>query len=773
MPKVFPVTYKFCIQGMVQGVGFRPFVYRVAKKCGILGYVCNTTSGVTILAQGSKKALEDFEKALETPPSVAKITKIIKEKVEKAELFLDFHITHSLHDHALTALIPADIALCETCLSEMRNPKDRRFGYAFISCTNCGGRYSLIQSLPYDRSNTAMAGFTMCAHCKGEYEDPNSRRFHSEINCCQTCGPKLFFTEHLANFTHEEDSKLCEIFPEAFADNPLERAIELLKRGKILALKGIGGYALVCNGLDAAAIASLRTRKRRPRKPLALMCKNMEMVESYVSLSAYEKEVLCSKIAPILLCQIRKNTALPLEVIAPNLATLGVILPYAPLHYLLLEQVDFPLIFTSANLSGEPIIKDLSKLSRSLANVCDGVLLYNRDILNPIDDSLVCVHNGRMQVLRRARGFSCALDLPLKSKGDFISLGAQQKATFCLKTQNKILLSPHLGDLESVASVENFLAVQKLFLTQHNSAPKDFVVDLHPHFIQRSFLNKTDRYKAVQHHFAHLLANVAENGIHTRVLGVIFDGTGYGEGGKIWGGEFLEWNPQSPLEYKRVAYCDDFALLGGERAIRDIRRIGVSLVFESFKDGYQKLPLEVFGGFSWKDLELFYHLSAKQSSSTKVLCNSIGRLFDGVSALCGACVESSYEGEGGMVLESLGMQALKGIASLRAYPYHIQEGVVHYQKMVQEICQDIALGREVSVISLRFHMTLTEIIAEVARDYHHIALGGGCFQNMLLMQLVLKKLEDKVVYCNQEIPCNDGGISVGQAYFMDLFLANS
>ncbi|MBX7490317.1 carbamoyltransferase HypF [Helicobacter turcicus] len=789
MLKSLHKTYEFHLQGVVQGVGFRPFVYRIAKECGIFGYVRNTTEGVFILAQGTKEALEYFECALQIPPKVAKITRISKKEIKNAESFFDFSIAQSIQENALSATIPADIALCDECLEEIRNSKNRRFSYPFCSCTNCGGRYSLIHTLPYDRKNTAMAEFEMCEHCKEEYENPNSRRFHSEINCCYDCGPKLFFAENLDKFKFEEpmeDSTLCKRFGEDFLEEPLHRAVKSLKQGKILAIKGIGGYALVCNGLNAEAIATLRVRKNRPQKPFALMCKDMKMAESYVHLSALQKEILSSSVAPILLTKSKDKISLPLFEIAPNLATLGVILPYAPLHYLLFEQLDFPLIFTSANLSGEPIIKDFYRVVETLVGVCDGVLLYNRNILNSIDDSLVrtLIHNGKeeMQILRRARGFLCDIALSFKTQQDFIALGAQQKATFCLKTKNKILLSPHLGDLENVVSVENFLNTQKLFLTQYKIAPRNFVLDLHPNYAQRGFVSDIDKIQCVQHHFAHLLSNVAENAINTKVLGVIFDGTGYGETskdsgktGKIWGGEFFEWNPSAPLEYQRIAYFDDFSLLGGERAIKDVRRLGLSLIFESFEEEYKTLVLPLLREFSQENLEIFYTISKKVSRSAKVPCNSVGRLFDGVSALCGVCAQSSYEGEGGMVLESLALSALKSVKNknLDMYMYTIKESVISYQGMVREICKELEWGMEVQEIALKFHNTLAEIIAEVAQDYTHIALSGGCFQNALLTQLVLEKLKNKVVYLNKEIPCNDGGISVGQAYFMNLCLTYS
>lgn len=761
----------FRLQGVVQGVGFRPFVYRIAIKNNILGYVRNNAQGVLIYAQGTQKELNAFRKDLQNPPNAAKITSITTEILQNTQKFQNFLIEKSTQDSKLTATIPADIALCKECLRELRDTKNRRFNYPFISCTNCGGRYSLIHTLPYDRNNTAMAQFIMCKECQSEYENPNSRRFHSEINCCEKCGPRLFFVEDLSTFKSKalmKDSMVCTTLHQNCLKNPLNRAIESLKQGKILAIKGVGGYTLVCNGLDSKVICRLRKRKRRPSKPFAIMCKDMDMVESYAKLSPKDREILNAQSAPIVLVE-SKNSNLPLREIAPNLSTLGVILPYAPLHYLLLEQLDFPLIFTSANLSGEPIAKEFREIMQNLNDVCDGVLLYNREILNPIDDSLVrtILHNGKeqMQILRRARGFLCDINLPFQSKQDFLALGAQQKATFCLKTQDKILLSPHLGDLENVASVENFLKTQTLFAAQYQTTPQTFVLDLHPHYTQRQLVQKGASIYTLQHHFAHLLSNLAENAINKPVLGVIFDGTGYGENGKIWGGEFLSWNPKKPLEFQRVAYFDDFVLLGGEKAIKEIKRLGLALLFATFMQQFHTLKTPLLQAFSKEDLEVF----SLMFSNPKVLCNSVGRLFDGVSALCGVCLQTTYEGEGGMLLESLAKQAKLP----SAYPFIQTQGKISYQEMIKEIYRDLQNGVSKSQIALNFHFTLANIIAEIAKDYTHIALSGGCFQNALLTQLTLEKLKDKIVYLNKEIPCNDGGISIGQAYFMDLCLTHS
>ncbi len=790
-----PLTYEFRLQGVVQGVGFRPFVYRIAIQHHIQGFVHNDTQGVFILAQGNQKDLEAFAKDLQNPPSAAKIVHFTQNPIPTHTLYQDFTIQQSKQNTPLSATIPADIALCQDCLKELFDASNRRFGYAFISCTNCGARYSLISNLPYDRQNTAMGKFKMCQECQSEYDNPNSRRFHSEINCCQICGPKLFYVNHLKNIKipnislkNISDSKVCDILESEnihFIPNPLEEAIKDLKNGKILAIKGVGGYALVCNALNSQSIINLRERKHRPRKPFAILCKNLVMAENYVHLNLNEKTILNSPIAPILLTKAKSNeekaanvqdSTLPLHLIAPNLNTLGIILPYTALHYLLTRALDFPLIFTSANLSGEPIIKDFGTIIENLGEVCDGILFFNRDIFNAIDDSLVreCPSKNQkhslenIQVLRRARGFLCNVALPTTpdtKQQSFIGLGAQQKATFCLHFRNQTLLSPHLGDLDNLASFNNFIRTKQLFCTQYQANFNTLVLDSHPNYTQRNLIEKTTETHFVQHHFAHLLSNIAENSIDCEVLGVIFDGTGYGEDRTIWGGEFLKWNPKQPLEFSRFAHFDNFALLGGEKAIKDIRRLGLEILFNVFEEDYPKLNLPFLESlkqeFGDSILETFYKIHRNEGN---ILCNSVGRLFDAVSALCGVCLRTDYEGEGGMILESL---AAKG-KTPKAYFFEIQNNIILWKFLIREIYQDLQDSIPLPQIALNFHYTLAQIISTMAKDFTCIALSGGCFQNALLTQLTLEALQNKQVYLQHQIPCNDGGISFGQAYYLQL-----
>lgn len=768
LQKIMEKTYILNLTGIVQGVGFRPFVYKIATQNHLKGYVLNNNQGVEILVQGNEKKLEKFFNDLKNPPKAAKIISISKKLIQTKKTFSTFLIQESQAHSIKTATIPADIALCESCKQEFLDPKNHRFLYPFISCTDCGGRYSLISALPYDRKNTAMHSFVMCESCQKEYNDKTSRRFHSEINCCPTCGPQLFFTDELnyqGNFL--PDSQIHSHL--AKQDSPIKSAIKALKEGKILALKGIGGYALICDATNANSIKALRERKNRPKKPFALMCKNIQMAKNYAYLNSQAIAMLNSSISPIVLSYSKTKANLPLSLIAPNLSTLGIILPYSGLHHLLFHSIDFPLVFTSANISGEPIIKDCYSVIQKLQNVCDGILSYNRDILNPIDDSLVRILGKKTQVLRRARGYLS--DIPLQTPHhtkDFIALGAQQKSTFCLNLHNKLFLSPHLGDLDNLESINNFKQNLSLFSQQYQAKIHTFCGDLHPNYTQREFLNGSDSH-FIQHHFAHLLSNVAENKIKQEVLGVIFDGTGYGLDGNIWGGEFLFYNPKQPFNFKRKASFAPFALLGGEAAIKDTRRLGVEALFIAFMDAYKNLNLPLLNSLK-KDygeniINFFYKQHQNAQSYT---CNSVGRIFDMVASLCNLIEKTSYEGEGGMVLESLAYKALKHKKQAKIYSFRISKNIIFWESIIQEIYQDLQNHIPLENIALNFHQTLANIISIIAQKYSTILLSGGCFQNAILTKLTLKALKGKKVFLNGEIPCNDGGISFGQAYYMRL-----
>lgn len=765
-------TLKITLEGIVQGVGFRPFVYKIAHKNAIKGYVLNNHQGVLILAQGEWHNLQNFLKDLQNPPKAAKIHSLLQEEVQES-VFKDFIIKQSQTKSHKTAIIPADIALCEDCKKELFDPNNRRFGYAFISCTHCGGRYSLIEALPYDRKHTAMASFQMCKKCQEEYNNPNSRRFHSEINCCQDCGPSLFYTSNLKNLPSVCDSQTPIL--SSCLKNSIQEALNDILQGKILALKGIGGYALVCDATNKHAIKALRERKNRPKKPLALMFKDIAMVQKYAFVDTFIENLLTSPAAPIVLCEPKPKTNLPLEDIAPNLAQIGVILPYTPLHHLLFAKLEVPLIFTSANLSGEPLVKDLFEISQKLQGVCDSALFYNRDIYFSLDDSLVQIVDSKMQILRRARGFLCDVSLlnPRKSSQNFIALGAEQKSTFTLNLHNKTILSPHLGDLENLESQEHFQKNLELFCKTYSSLIDSFVLDLHPYYTQRKIVaQKNASLTEVQHHFAHLLSNIAQNQINEEVLGVIFDGTGYGLDGQIWGGEFLLWNPKKPLDFKRIATFAPFKLLGGEAAIKDLRRLaleGLMLCKGKMLDTNYPFIASLKKDYGEGILDFFLR---QHQSDKNPLCHSVGRIFDMVACLCGLLEKTSYEGEAGMILQSLAQKALN--THYKAIPYSFslkkQKGIqiIVWFQMLEEILRDLHSQIPLEQIALNFHQTLIAIIQEITKTKKiPLALSGGCFQNKILTQLAQKSLQAKIFY-HEQIPCNDGGISYGQSHYMKL-----
>lgn len=753
------ITLEVLIVGIVQGVGFRPFVYKSAINNNINGFVKNTNKGVYILAQGSKENIESFLDSFNNPPQAAQIESINTKTIMSHTLYTNFQIKKSDNKDTKTADIAPDIAMCDDCKEELFDKQNKRYLYPFTSCTNCGGRYSIIKELPYDRDNTAMDIFAMCDDCKEEYNDINNRRFHSQINCCKKCGPRLIFTE-IFDYNNLDSSLNIESI------NPLQNAINAINNGHIIALKGLGGYTLVCDATNNKAIKNLRARKKRPTKPFAIMCKDISMAKLLAKISKQEEELLLSPQAPIVLCDINKSHNIPLHLIAPNLNKLGIILPYTPIHHLLCSQIQVPLIFTSANISGEPIIKDFKNIYKKLQHVCDYALTYNRDIINPIDDSLVRAINNQMQILRRARGFNNTINT-LNKEQNFIALGAEQKNTFCININNKTMLSPHLGDLYNIESLNNAKETIRLFTKQYNANINEFIADMHPLYSNKKLVTENSNLHTIQHHFAHLLSNIAENKINKKTLGIIFDGTGYGLDGNIWGGEFLLYDPKQPLKFRRIAFFESFYLLGGEKAIKDIRRLGLEGLFLAFGNQVFQIQHKLIDSlkdeFGENAIDIFY----KQHKSGKMpRCNSIGRLFDMVAILCNAIDKQSYEGECGMILESLAETS----NITHGYSFKINNQTISIKEILLEIIKDIHNKESINNISKKFHITLVNIINEIsklyAHEYEYIAISGGCFQNKLLTSLIQQT--NKNIYINKKIPCNDGGISVGQAYYMNL-----
>lgn len=740
------------IVGTVQGVGFRPFVYKLATELALRGYVLNNEEGVLILVQGEEAILRAFMVRLESEkPPLARFNSLEVEWSEGEETYDSFTIRASETGGKKRAILPADSSLCPDCLKELHDPKNRRYLYPFINCTNCGPRYTLIRALPYDRPNTSMDSFPLCPTCQKEYEDPLNRRFHAEPIACPECGPKL--TLYRANGTIL-----------ATEQKALETVGKLIKKGHIIAIKGIGGFHLVCDATKGRVVMELRQRKNRPTKPLAVMFRTIFDIAKCTELSHEEERLILSPERPIVLISKRRphrleKFAISCDSVAPNVGTMGVFLPYSPLHVLLMEQVKIPLVFTSANISGEPLVTSREELSEKLAGVFDYCLDHDRAILNPCDDSVVAFSQDRAQMIRRARGFAPSnVPLPFELESSVLALGAQQKSTLAIAFEKSAILSPHIGDLDNPSSVGYFHRTRALLEGLYHFKPEVIVADKHPEYesTRYALAQKGVKVLQVQHHYAHLLSLLSEKGITEEILGVIWDGTGYGDDGTIWGGEFLKGSFEG---YQRVGHLKPFRLLGGESAIKEPRKLALSLLFDLYGAEAMRLAHPVVEAFSPEELEVLYKMHQKGLNAP--WCSSIGRLFDAVAALSGMVERVSFEGECGMVMEGL----YQSEAEIPNYPYRIEAGVVDVRAMIEAI---VSRREEKAVVATRFINTLAQIALEVAQAQGlGVGFSGGVFQNRELSARITKLFQEAEIPCymHESIPCNDGGIALGQVAY--------
>lgn len=729
------------IKGIVQGVGFRPFVYREARSHAIVGFVVNTPDGVVIEAEGS--ACNLFIESLHANlPERARIDSI--EIFQREAIgYSDFEIRNSTLGEGSVA-IPLDTALCLACQAEMDDPLNRRYRYPFINCTDCGPRYTIIQIPPYDRVRTSMKHFTMCQECEVEYNDPMSRRYHAEPISCPQCGPQLKFLDNKGN---------------EIAGDPVDLAVQMLKSGKIIALKGLGGFHLMCDATSESAVSQLRERKRRKGKPLAVMFRSLEQLEAYAEINETERALITGVIKPIVIVRAKEGTNLS-SLIAPRIDRLGVFLPYTPLHRLLFEMVDFPLVATSANISDEPIIVRTEEISRRLGHVVEGILSHERSIINPLDDSVVQVAEGRVTLLRMGRGFA-----PHTLYGShcfeksILAVGAHQKSAIALGIKENMILSGHIGDLGSVEADNYFEKTVQTFKRFYECEPTLLIHDLHPQYGSTRYVSAQKReHLGVQHHYAHILACMAEYGLKEKVLGFAFDGTGYGEDGSLWGGEVLIADTHG---YERSGYLKPFALLGGDKAIKEPRRIGLSLLFECFSlDEVLTLKSPTTESFLPHEIRTLHHMWVKKLNAP--LSSSMGRLFDAVASLGGFIQSLDYEGQGGMIMESFVDVTVEG-----AFAFEVHNGVIDLSQMIREI---ITMGEDADtkrVIASRFLATIEEIIHYFARLYPElpIVIGGGVFQNRALMSRLYRRFGSTRFYAQQQTPINDGSIALGQLYY--------
>ncbi len=746
-------SVRACVQvkGVVQGVGFRPFVYDLAKRNHLKGWVLNDGKGVMIEIEGQKERVKDFLTGLSSPPPIA--------RVENTDILYEipfgysgFEIKTSENGGEKSVLVSPDIATCEDCLNELFDPHNPRFHYPFINCTNCGPRFTIITDHPYDRASTTMAPFKMCPRCSSEYHNPSDRRFHAQPNACPECGPalKLFSNDGNLVQTHE----------------PLREAIALLKRGAIIAIKGIGGFHIACDATKEAVVADLRARKYREDKPFALMCKDMEAVETLCAVDDISRDLLTGSERPIVILP-RKTGARIAPSVAPFQKTLGVMLPYAPLHHLLFDQKLRVLVMTSGNVSDEPIVYSDKEAFSRLCAIADFFLVHDREIHTRCDDSVMKPLGETRVFFRRSRGFA-PLPVKLNKNGrQVLACGADMKNTFCLTKDDHAFMSHHIGDMANFETLRSFEQGIRLFKQMFQIKPEFIVHDLHPDYFSTRFADGLDIPKiGIQHHFAHALSCMAEYGHKGPCLAIVMDGTGYGEDGCIWGGEFLEVNVGG---YKRLGHLRYMPLPGGDKAVREPWRMA-AVYLESI---YGKLESLSIPFLKQIDLERWSQIRlAVNAHINSPLCSSTGRLFDAVSAILGLRMTVNYEGQAAIELEQIAEEAEDG-----EYPFKIlnEDGGMIWDPdpTIEAIVEDLKRKEGQSVISARFHNSIVRVLSQMAKRMRQgtglrdIFLSGGVFQNTLLLAKARDILKEDGfnVYIHQKVPSNDGGISLGQAFY--------
>jgi hydrogenase maturation protein HypF len=740
---------KLQITGIVQGVGFRPFVYKRANELNLVGHVLNDGHGVVVEIEGSAEDLEKFISGFElSAPPLSRIDSINIQELKLCNE-KDFKIINSSSTFVNT-MVSSDISTCDDCLDEMNDENNRRYNYPFINCTNCGPRYTIINKLPYDRANTSMDKFFMCEECEKEYNNPNDRRYHAQPISCYKCGPKLSIVELCGEISAKDD-------------DAIKRICKLIKDGKSVGIKGLGGFHIVCDATNEDAVNELRKNKCRPSKPLAVMFKDIDSIQKVCHVSKREKKLILSRERPIVVVDKKESDYLA-DSIAPNIDRIGVFLPYTPVHYLLLNELQRPIVATSANLSDEPIITDEVELLKKLPLVLQTVLTHNRDILNASDDSVVMRAGDITLMIRMARGYAPkSLHLNMKTHKKVLALGANQKNTMTLAFDDKIIISPHIGDLNSLEAFEYFTRTLETFKRFYNFEPDVIVCDKHPNYETtkwaRNYIQKHENIELIelQHHYAHALACMAEYSLDEKVLAFCFDGTGYGDDGTLWGGEVFV---ASTNEYKRIYNFKQLSLLGGEKAVREPRRVGLSLLFECFNlEDILEMSNKVVDSFSESEIKTFHKMYKRNINSPK--STSLGRLFDAVYSLSGNTKDVGYEGESGLILESMSKKS----NSNGSYKYNLKNGVVDYKEMICEILQE----DNANDVAKKFLNTLVKIIVDICNEYMDmpILFSGGVFQNRVLVKeltSILKK-RGRAFYIQQQTPVNDGGISLGQAYY--------
>ncbi len=765
------------IQGIVQGVGFRPFVYRVATEFNLNGTVLNNGQGVTIELYGIAHMVEQcITTIVGNPPPLARIDSVETFELASTPPENGFHIIDSEASSAATVALSADMATCEDCLADIADPQSRFYRYPFTNCTNCGPRYSIIRQLPYDRKATSMATFVMCEHCKTQYHDPLDRRYHAQPISCPQCGPQL-------RYVTNEGSELAK------GEKALVLATKALAQGKILAVKGLGGFHLMCDATNESAVQQLRLRKQRPVKPLAVMVKDGAMAKQIVSADANEWQSLTSQQRPIVLLSklnCEDSTLDLASCLAPGIDCLGVFLPYTPLHTLLFDGLSIPLVATSANISGEPILTSSDAVLRQLGHVVDAIIDHDRDIEHPCDDSVVQVIDGNEMVLRLGRGYApLSVALPKPVLNPTFASGAQQKNSLALAFNQQMMLSPYIGDLDSLSSELHYQQTYEFFSRCYDFTASYAVHDLHPDYIATRFTKRLAATPiSVQHHYAHVLAQMAINQQTEPVLGFAFDGTGLGDDGTVWGGEVMLADAHA---YQRIASLKPFKLIGGDNAVKDPTRLLLSLLFERYNDE----QILAFDLAALKQVEPLFIRNLYRLWSANSACiatSSMGRLFDAVARLLGLIGQTQFEGEAGIKLAMYGQKALDitqgDDMDLRfQLPLIIENGRqiwdshALFAQIVAAVKEKPLTESRISLISFGFIQALADAVCLFTSGYYQscskaeprpsVVLCGGVFQNRLLYSLCTQQLTTLGVDLlpHKQLPVNDASIAFGQLWY--------
>ncbi|MGA9994948.1 MAG: carbamoyltransferase HypF [Pyrinomonadaceae bacterium] len=755
------------VRGIVQGVGFRPYVFSLAQRRALRGRVLNNTTGVLIDVEGEGREIEEFIKEIRTnPPPLSLIESFERRnQLDKAN-YRDFQIIESVIEGENFVPISADIATCTDCLREMFDPKDRRYRYPFINCTNCGPRFTIIEDIPYDRAKTTMRDFEMCNECRAEYENPLDRRFHAEPTACAACGPRLSLKDASGQGIVDDTSG---------EEDAVAHARALLSGGMILAVKGIGGFHLACDALNATAVERLRRRKYREDKPFALMANSVDVVRDYCFVSEAEASLLTSERRPIVLLKKRDGASLP-KAIAPGVGTLGFMLPYTPLHYLLLEKSGRPLVMTSGNISDEPICYEDAEARERLETIADYFLVHDRRIHMRTDDSVARFAQGREMLLRRSRGYAPApVKTSFKFEREILACGAELKNTFCLARDHYAFVSHHIGDLENLETLSSFTEGIEHYKRLFHLQPEVIAYDLHPEYLSTKYAHSCEEIQTgigVQHHHAHVASCMADNNVEGEVIGVAMDGLGFGTDGRLWGGEFFVANF---MEAERIAHLEYVPLPGGAKAIRAPWRMAAVYLHKTFGDDFLKLNLPFVRKMDVRAWTTLGKMAATGMNSPQT--SSMGRLFDAVSSMLGLREMVNYEGQAAIELEAIAERR----DGVQGYEFEIDtaSGIIKTERLIRRAVEDLLDGVPPPEISAKFHLGAAHLIVTLARHtraerrLNRVVLSGGVFQNTFLLENVCRmlKADSFEVYTHSRVPTNDGGISFGQAVIANAHLA--